>query len=200
MVIFQLIAVPFMILNVFGVLGGAIWLAILGQWSLLGIGLLSMFFSSTVIGIATMPGTGIALLATPFLEKRAWFLGFPFILAGKIYIAAVITAWCLAVVVFVLGKAGPEATLPALLWAYCIAITPLSYMTQVSQPDFGATVATMGAQFAVIAMAAVVLTKEPDLTTLIIACAVPNVIAVVLSATVTFLLMRESAAQRSAEN
>ena len=97
MAILQLIVVPFIILNTLGVLGGAIWLAILGQWSLLGVGLLSMFFSATVIGIVTMPGTGITLLGAPLFGKRAWFLAFPFILAGSIYTAAVIAAWCLAV-------------------------------------------------------------------------------------------------------
>lgn len=210
--ILQIISEPLIILNVFGGLGGAIWLAILGQWSLLGIGILSMFFSARVIGIATMPGTGIALLGAPFLEKRAWLLGFLFLLAGSIFEACVIAAWCLAVIVFVLGKAGPEATLPALLWAYGIAIGPLSYMgrvnymARVSQPDqpdlpgFGSVVSILGAQFAVVAMAAVVLTKGPDLTTLIIACAVPNAIAVVLRATVAFMVMKEASARRFEES
>ena len=100
---------------------------------------------------------------------------------------------------FVLEQAGPETTLPALLWAYGIAITPLSYMTQRSQPEFGSVVITIGAQFAVVAMTVVVMTKGPDLTTLIIACAAPIAIATVLQVTVAFLAMKEAYTQRSAE-
>jgi hypothetical protein len=79
----QILVLPFMILNFFGVGGGAIWLAILGKWSLLGIGLLSIFFSAFVIGFATMPGTLITMGAAPFLGRRLWFLGFPFVVAGS---------------------------------------------------------------------------------------------------------------------
>jgi len=105
-----ILVVPFQILNVFGVLGGAIWLAILGKWSVLGIGLLSMFSSAFFVGFALLPGGLIQMGAVPFLGKRRlWFLGFPFVLAGSIYSYAIIGAWCLVVVLFFVNKAGTDA-------------------------------------------------------------------------------------------
>jgi hypothetical protein len=88
----KLLVLLFQMLNTFGVVVGAIWLATLGEWSALGIGVLSMLISSSVVGFALMPGFLINLAAAPFLGKRLWFLGFPFLLAGAIYSEAIVGA------------------------------------------------------------------------------------------------------------
>ncbi len=193
----SLLTVPFAILNFFGVLGGAIWLAILGKWSLLGIGVACMFLSGLGLRVALIPGTLIGMIATPFFGRRFWFLGFPFILAGSIYSNAIIGIWCLLVVAFFVDHAGADATVPALLWAYGVAIAPLSYMTakDSSASDgagFGDVLITFCSQIAVVAMGVVVLTKGSDLHALIEACAGTMIIATVLHAIAAFLLMREA--------
>jgi hypothetical protein len=192
----QILTFPFMLLNIFGVLAGAIWLAIIGQWAVLGIGLLSMCLSAPVIGFALMPGTLINLAAAPFLGTRLWFLGFPFLLAGSIYSAAIIGAWCFGVVVFFVQKGGADATLPALLWAYGVAISPLSYMTQRSSgPDgagFGDVLITFAAQLAVVFMAIDVLAKGLDFDVLVYLSAGTMIVAALMQATLAFLVMRES--------
>ncbi len=184
----------FMILNIFGVLGSALWLVIIGKWSVLGIGLLSMFFSSSVVGFALMPGFLINAAGVPFMGKRLWFLGFPFLLAGSIYSDAIVGAWCFGVVVFFAVKAGMGATLPALLWAYGVAITPLSYMAQRSagpdDPGFADVLITLAAQVAVVLMGIGVLVNGLDFHALIFLCAGTMSIAALVQATVAFLVVR----------
>jgi len=187
----------FIVLNIFGVLGGALWLAVLGKWSVLGIGLLSMFFSSSVVGFALMPGFLINAAAAPFFGKRLWFLGFPFLLVGSIYSDAIVGAWCFGVVTFFVMKAGVGATFPALLWAYGVAITPLSYLTQVSagpdDPGFADVLITIAAQVAVVLMGIEVLVNGLNFRALVYLCAGTMLIAALVQAAVAFLVMRGSA-------
>jgi hypothetical protein len=187
-----------MVLNIFGVAVGVIWLVIIGKWVVLGVGLLSMFFSASVIGFVLIPGTLINLVAAPFLGKRLWFVGFPFLLAGSIYSDAIIGAWCFGAVVFFVGEAGADATLPALLWAYGVAIWPLSYMTQMSSGRDGAGFAdvliTFAAQLAVVLMAIDVLANGLNFRALVYLSAGTMIVAALVQATVAFLVMRESAA------
>jgi hypothetical protein len=198
MAFLQLIQTFFMTLNIFGVLAGAIWLAIIGKWSLLGVGVASMFFSAWMIGFAMMPGALLAMASAPFLGKRLWFLGFPFLLAESIYSNAIIAVWCFGVVVFFVQEAGADATLPALLWSYGVAISPLSYMTQKSMgpgaEGFGSVVATFAAQVAVVFMGIVVLAKGLEFHSMVYVCAGTMLVAALVQVTATFLLMREQAA------
>jgi hypothetical protein len=197
----QMLVLPFIILNIFGVAGGAIWLVILGKWSVLWIGLLSIFLSAPVIAIAQMPGTLISMGAAPFLGGRLWFLGFPFVLAGSLYDYAIVGAWCLIVVTSFVGRAGAGATLPALLWAYGVAISPLSYMTQRSKgpggPEFVDVLVTFAAQVAIVVMGIMVLAYGLEIRTLVYACAVAMVVAVLVQAMVSFFALRESALKTS---
>jgi hypothetical protein len=195
-----LLSFPFMILNTLGVLDGAVWLAILGQRSVLLVGVLSMLFSTSVAGFALMPGFLISMAAAPFLGKRLWLLGFPFLLAGSIYSEAIVGAWCFGVVAFFVVKAGTGATLPALLWAYGVAITPLSYMAHRSAgPNdlgFADVLITLAAQVAVVLMGIDVLANGLDLHALIYLCGGTMSVATLVQATVAFLAMRESALVR----
>jgi hypothetical protein len=187
-------------LNLFGVLTGAILLAVLGKWSLLGVGLIGMFFSSSVIGFALMPGTLINLAAFPFIGKRIWFLGFPFLVMGAIYSNVIVGVWCVGVVAFFVEKAGAGATVPALLWAYGVSISPLSYLTQRSGPDnsgFADILITMAAQIAVVVMAVDYLVYGLAPLDLIFLCGLVMFIAAFVQAVVSFLVMKDSAPRAS---
>lgn len=195
MAVLRLLTIPFAILNFFGVLGGAIWLAILGKWTLLGIGLASMFISATALGLVLMPGTLVSMLAMPFFGRRVWFLGFPFVLAGSVYTNAVVGVWCYLVTALFVKKAGDGAMFPALLWAYGVAIAPLSYMTAKGGPEGGVgdVLVTFCAQIAMVTMGIVSLVRGFELSALVWVCAVVMSIATLLHATLAFLMMRESA-------
>jgi hypothetical protein len=87
-------------------------------------------------------------------------------LAGSIYSNAIVGLWCFLVVTVSIANAREGATLPALLWAYAVAIGPLSYMTRKDDPDDQANAAAVlvafFAQIAVIAMAAITLLRGYD--------------------------------------
>jgi hypothetical protein len=155
-----------------------------------------MFFSASIIGFVLIPGTLINLVAFPFIGKRLWFLGFPFLVFGAIYSDLIVGAWCLFVVVFFIQKAGAGATLPALLWAYGIAISPLSYMTQRSagrdNPGFADILITMAAQIAIVAMAVDVLVFGLVPLDLIFLCGLVMAIAALIQAVVAFIVMKDS--------
>ena len=94
MAILESLVLALAILNILAGLSGAIWLAILGKWSLLAVGAVGMVVSAMALGLVLMPGMLVSMLAAPFLGRRTWFLGFPFVLAGSIYSNAIVGLWC----------------------------------------------------------------------------------------------------------
>ncbi len=50
------LSAPLGIINMFGGIVAGIWLAILGEWGLIGYGIAALFISGIGLGIAMMPG------------------------------------------------------------------------------------------------------------------------------------------------
>jgi hypothetical protein len=125
---FSLLVLPIAILNFAGGIVGGIWLAVLGQWSLLGVGLAAGIASTMMLGLLLMPGMLFAAPAAVAMEKGHYVIG---ILSGAIALLwthVVVIAWCLVTFSFVVeqSKAGP--IWPYLLWAYSVATGPWTYM------------------------------------------------------------------------
>jgi hypothetical protein len=99
--------------------------------------------------------------------------------------------------VFFVLKAGAEASLPALLWAYGVAITPLSSLTLESagssDPGFADVLVTIAAQVAAVLMGIDVLVNGLDVRSLLYLCGGTMMIAALVQAAVAFLVTRESA-------
>ena len=168
---------PFTLVTVCGVVVGVVWLAILGKWSVLGNGLFLILGSVPVLMLARSPEIVIGLCARPFLQRRRWSCGFLLLWLGMLYSDAIVSVWCLTVVVFFVKAAGINATLPALLLAYGVTISPLLYMTSMDKaagPAFLQEVSmTCGAVVSVVLMAMVILSDGTDIRELLYACAVP---------------------------
>jgi hypothetical protein len=193
MAVLELLVLPFAILNILAGLSGAIWLAILGKWWLLAMGAAGMVVSAMALGLVLMPGMLVSVLAAPFLGRRHWYLGFPFVLAGSIYSNAVVGLWCFLVVTVFIANAGDGATLPALLWAYAVAIAPLSYMMRKDDPDDRASPAmlvTFFAQIAVVAMGTITLLRGYDHQALFNACALTMAVVTLLQGVAAFVVMK----------
>jgi hypothetical protein len=196
----QLLAIPFAALNYFGFFCGAVWLAILGKWGLLGIGIVSTFISAAGLALVLIPGTLAAMMALPFLDRPLWslvlwLLGFPFILTGSIYTAVVIGAWCLSVITVCVTTAGEGAMLPALLWAYGVAVAPLSYLTLSRGPNkdtsTGNVLMTCFAQFSMLLMGIISLFGGFFLPRLVLTCVMIMGVATLLHAIMTFVIMKQ---------
>ncbi len=64
------LSVPIMILNFASGIVAGIWLAILGQWGLLGIGIVFLFTSHWLIGLLLLPMMPVDVLALRLAEKK----------------------------------------------------------------------------------------------------------------------------------
>jgi hypothetical protein len=90
---FSAMSVPIGFLNIFGGIVSGIWLAFLGQWRPIDIGLLSLFCTTWLIGFALMPGRLFAAPAAIAFERAHRFTDVVFGALAKLYTTAVIVTW-----------------------------------------------------------------------------------------------------------
>ena len=127
--VISVLSLPVMLLNFGGGIVGGIWPLILGNWALVGLGLLSMFISSIGLSLALAPGllfSGPGVLA---LGHRRYVIGSIALLLGNLWTFVVMTVWCVGsfYVVFRSYYIGGSIW-PYLLWAYGMATGPWTYM------------------------------------------------------------------------
>ena len=89
--IIEILSLPIMILNMVGGIIGGIWLAILGEWGLIGIGILLMFTSHWILAILMMPSLLFMGIAMHFYEKKN-FLAYLFVFISQLYTNLLIVA------------------------------------------------------------------------------------------------------------
>jgi len=127
--------VPITVLNVLGGLVSGIWLAVLGRWGTIGVGLLMSILMPFVYSILMLPAFGIGQFAIRLEERGqklpAMLLAFP----GAVYGDALITAWVAFLFVNFLYEPDATAAVPTALWVYSIAIAPLAYMGSKEKGD-----------------------------------------------------------------
>lgn len=158
----SLLIIPLTLLNIFGALASGIWLAILGNWSLLGTGLGMLFLGGFGLGFAMMPGL---LFATPgaALLERGNKLGYVLLFLNIVYTFLVLSAWC-SFIIFTFAKAGGyHAKIPSLIWAYGVATGPIVWLARQDNGNSFSTASTFFLEIScVIAIIMTYLTK-PDL-------------------------------------
>ncbi|NPU82979.1 MAG: hypothetical protein HPY65_00715 [Syntrophaceae bacterium] len=128
----QAMSIPIIILNMVGGFIGGIWLAFLGEWKLIGIGLLLLFTSHWIISILLMPTIPIGLLSFHFLKKKnilGHFFGFlsilytNFLIIGSCYVAFLI---CTS---FYTEATINYKLIPYMLWSWGMALGPWQYLS-----------------------------------------------------------------------
>ena len=124
------LSAPLGIINMFGGIVAGIWLAILGEWGLIGYGIAALFISGIGLGIAMMPGMLFLAPAAALREEgnKAGFYFFGFL--GALYTIAVLTVWCVAVLYFFVKQANADSIIPVLLWSYGVATGSIAWMAQ----------------------------------------------------------------------
>lgn len=125
-----LLNIPLMMLNLLGGLVSGVWLAILGEWSILLSGIAIMMLGTFVLSIALLPSIGLGMLGIGLLERgsRAGFLLFGGLSLACVY--AVMTIWGVGILYLFLIKADYSSFWPTLIWSYGIAVGPWTYMAQ----------------------------------------------------------------------
>jgi hypothetical protein len=127
--VLTLLCVPIAILNLLGGIISAIWLAVLGDWRIIGIGIGLVILSGSILRIVLMPA--ILLMApTPyFARKGSMLLVRAFTFLGSLYITTVFALWCAGVLLFFVKMTTDKSIIPVLIWSYVVAIGPLVILT-----------------------------------------------------------------------
>lgn len=116
------LTVPIAILNWGAIVVGGIWLAILGQWSLVILGLIVIFAGTWILSLAMAPGLGIGYLAVRVFEKSK-IASYPLLALVATYNFVVLCAWCVGFFLFCELRTHGSYW-PFILWAYALATIP----------------------------------------------------------------------------
>lgn len=114
----------------FGGIISGVWLAILGEWGLIGFGILALLAAIPAIGLALVPGLIFAAPGAAMLEKGNKVGGYFFAILSTIYKVVVLSAWCILLLSYYTTQANAHSIIPLLIWSYGIAITPIAWLAQ----------------------------------------------------------------------
>ncbi|HUW44604.1 MAG TPA: hypothetical protein VMW50_02300 [Dehalococcoidia bacterium] len=145
------------LLNMLGGIVSGIWLAILGQWSIIGYGLVAIIVSGFCLSLAIMPALLFAAPAALLYEKdyklAFYFFGF----LATLYTMSILTVWCMAVLFLFTRQAEVSSIIPILLWSYVVATAPIAWIAQKELQSGGSIHSTISSTFAQVAYILVVL-------------------------------------------
>jgi len=127
------LSLPIGILNLFGGVTAGVWLAILGEWRLIGVGLLLLVSSHFLIEFALMPGLILAAPAVKAIESGRTTLAALFGNLSLIYTTVIVVAWSYLMLRIFYGQATDSSQIPLLLWSYGAATAPWAYMAAKDQ-------------------------------------------------------------------
>ena len=124
------LTVPLVLMNMLGGVVSGIWLAFLGEWKAIGMGIFILFASIFVLGLALMPNLIFAAPAAKALESGKKSIGM--ILAGltSLYTCAVMLGWGVLIFVYFYKQADSSSLIPMLLWSYGAVTAPWVNMAQ----------------------------------------------------------------------
>lgn len=173
----KLLSIPVMILNMFSGIIGGIWLGVLGNWRLIGAGLVAMVISTFGLPLAGALGLIFAAPGMMALEKGktiiAAIIAGVLMALGNLWTYALVTAWCFGSFYVVLAHYETGSIWPYLLWAYSMATGPWTYFAK-KDGETASSLGAFGACVGAVAMMGVILFKaHPSIVDLLIALCVP---------------------------
>lgn len=113
-------------LNALAIVGAIVavpWLAILGKWEALGLGIAALFFASTPLSLILYPTWSFIKIG-----KTAMLV------FTSVYIDVAITAWCGVVLFYVQYATDLHSAIPLLFWSYFVALRPILSMSYRDDP------------------------------------------------------------------
>ena len=107
-----------------------IWLAILGQWSLIGLGFLAAILCHLVLKYALLVQALLAVPILPLARKGAKMPVYFLVFLSQAYAAVLMIIWCLMVFGYGLNlpPSARDAMIPAFGWLYGVALAPWTYL------------------------------------------------------------------------
>jgi hypothetical protein len=148
---------PIVLLNLFGFIGSAIWLLLVGRWKEVLIGIIASVVAPFLLGLALLPSFLVGAPAIYFAKRRFTLGLYFFSLLSSTYICAIIVTWCGGVLFFFLRDASSNAFWPLLIWSYGVATSPWTYMAQKDESPASVMAAFFTQVAFIVLMAAVAL-------------------------------------------
>jgi hypothetical protein len=124
------LSVPILIVNVFGGIASGIWLAFLGEWKAIGVGIVLLLIATVLIGFAALPTLIFIAPGVKLLEKGHKISGYFLSGLGSLYWSAVMIGWASFILFYFQRMAGSSSLIPLLVWSYGIATGPWSRLAQ----------------------------------------------------------------------
>ncbi|WP_444930782.1 hypothetical protein ACJJIF_03075 [Microbulbifer sp. SSSA002] len=119
------LTVPMGLLNLFGGFISGIWLAILGEWALIGYGALVLLLSGIGLYLALIPGDIFGEIGKGSLGKYKNFPLYILSILSVLYIFFILSAWCITVLAFCMEQTNHSSIIPALIWSYSVSTGPI---------------------------------------------------------------------------
>ena len=143
--IFEILSIPIILLNFLGGIIAGIWLAFLGEWQLIGIGVLFLMTSHWYLSLLILPGLGIAGISMYLFERKNPFANV-FMFLTQFYTNALMVLTCVFAFIFCssfyLGEIG-FGYIPYLLWSWGMALGPWQFFAS-KEPDNEFSAITLG--------------------------------------------------------
>ena len=139
-----------------------VWLMVLAQWWALAVVVVS-FAAPFVLAIALLPGLALGAAAVKVAARRR-AAGLVIAFTGLLYVAALITVWCMGVFTFLVHRATPATMVPLLLLAFSVGSGPWKYMArrQLREGRRGELVQTFFLQLALLVVISSFVLFRPD--------------------------------------
>lgn len=91
------VTIPLAFLNLLGGIVSGIWLAIIGQWGVIGLGIFFFIASTFGLSFVLIPALLLSAPAVYCSEKGKTFPMLCFITLSNLYVIVVITVWCCSI-------------------------------------------------------------------------------------------------------
>ena len=129
------LALVLLVVNGIGGIVSGIWLAIVGHWMEIGLGVALAWTMPHGFTMLNEPSFALAKVSTGLFDKGKTFLTFLVGLCGTLYSDALLAAWTLLVFFAFLLEAETGTYIPLLLWGYAAATTPVIYICSKEPPE-----------------------------------------------------------------
>jgi hypothetical protein len=127
------LSLPIGILNLFGGITAGIWLAILGEWKVIGVGLLLLVSSHFLLAFILMPGLIFAAPAVKAFESGRTTIGALVVSLAVVYTTVVVIVWSYLMLRYFYARVSESSEIPLLLWSYGAATGPWAFMASKDQ-------------------------------------------------------------------
>lgn len=134
--LFAPLVIVFLVLNALGGIVSGVWLAILGHWWAIGVGLLGLL-SPFFLSLVLMPGMLLGVPAMLFQQKGRVSIAVVFAGVSSLYVSAIVGTWGAAVLIAFLTRATSASVIPLLIWSYGVATGPWAFLASKDQQASG---------------------------------------------------------------